>query len=427
LAGDIKQRERTVHQLTTVVSGSSTSQGISRRRLITTLVVGGTVLAAGGGSAAWWLRGREKPAPFALPPAAKTPEARVLSAGKGEFASGGKPTPLWGPVPALAEDSPAPLPVRDVIVFGAKGGGIAALGVADGKSRWTAPEVDPAGGYLSLSNTLIAAIDTKGTLVTFVASTGEPRWNAPAGAKSVVAADETAVYVATRDGKLCSVSRSNGEILWTVSVPVDLKAKRQPVGAAAQGRLLVASGSETGDVVAVDSGDGHELWKVGDLASVDGAPLAPVISGDTVYINGASLTARNLADGNEQWATSKIVDGKTQPSGPPLIHEKTVYATEGPYIRGYQAEDGSEEWESVKSYFMYSPVAVQGRGVYAIRSGSAVTDVNVWAIDQDSRGKAWTYPLTKDAGHYWIVGDGNRIFVRNGQSLLALPVFAQHG
>ncbi|AVZ75644.1 hypothetical protein SLUN_28990 [Streptomyces lunaelactis] len=418
LASDIKQRERTLHELTTVVSGSGASQRISRRRLITTLAVGGTVLAAGGGSAAWWIRGREEPDPFALPPAAKTPEARTLSA---TTVSGRKPTPLWGPLPVITKDSPGPLPVRDVIVVGAKNGGIAAHSVIDGKRRWTAPEVDVAGGYSSLSDVLIAAVDTKGMLVTFVASTGEPRWRVAAEAKNIVATDDTAVYVATKNGKLRSISRSNGEILWTVRVSVDLKTKR-PVGAAAQGHLVVASESETGDVVAVDAGDGHELWKAGNLASVDGVPPSPVISGETVYLNGASMTVRSLADGNERWATSKIADGKIYPSGPPLIRGKTVYVTEGPFIRAYNSADGSEEWESVKSYFMYSPVAVQGNGVYAIRS--TVSDVDVWAIDQDSRKKAWTYPLNKDAGHYWIVGDGNRIFVRNGDSLLALPVFA---
>ncbi|MCX4587792.1 protein kinase [Streptomyces sp. NBC_01481] len=419
LASDIKQRERTVHELTTVVSGSGTSQRISRRRLITTLAVGGTVLAAGGGSAAWWIRGREEPDPFALPPAAKTPEARTLSA---TTVSGRKPTPLWGPLPVITKDSPGPLPVRDVIVVGAKNGGIAAHSVIDGKHRWTAPEVDVAGGYRSLSDVLIAAVDTKGMLVTFVASTGEPRWKVPAEARNIVATDDTAVYVATKNGKLRSISRSNGETLWTVRVPVDLKTK-SPTGAAARGRLVVASGAEAGDVVAVDAGDGHELWKLVNPSSIDGAPVSPVISGDIVYINGATLTARSLSDGNELWASSRIVEGKTQPAGPPLIHGNTVYVSQGPQIGGY-SDEGTEEWTSLKGYFIYSPVAVQGNGVFAISSGSAVPDVKVWAIDQDSGKKAWAYPLDEDADRFWIVGDGNRVFVKNGEKLLALPVFA---
>ncbi|MEN8656015.1 serine/threonine-protein kinase, partial [Streptomyces sp. 21So2-11] len=41
LATDIKQRERTVRQLTTIVSGAGTAQRMSRRRLLTTLAVGG--------------------------------------------------------------------------------------------------------------------------------------------------------------------------------------------------------------------------------------------------------------------------------------------------------------------------------------------------------------------------------------------------
>ncbi|MEV8312091.1 serine/threonine-protein kinase [Streptomyces flavidovirens] len=424
LATDIEQRERTVHQLTTVVSGAGTTHRMSRRRLLTTLAVGGTVLAAGGGSAAWWLRERQAPDPFALPPAVKTPEAQLLSAADNDSATGSEPAPIWGPLKVLGNMGAAPLPVRDVIVFGAKDGGIAAHHVVDGKLRWKAPKVDAAAGILSLSDALIAAVDGKGALVTFVASTGEPRWTAPAAAaRSVIAADDTAVYVATEDGRLRSISRSDGTTRWTARAKVDLETKRRPIGIATQGRLVVTT--DAGTVIAVDSGDGRHVWDIPHQATADEERLRPVASGGTVYINGRSLTARRLVDGTEQWTETEVIGGKPTPAGPPVLHGKTIYATTGPYVMGYNADDGSESWKSAKGYFTHSPVSFEGNTVCAMSfTPHTAEGMEVWAMDHDSHQRDWTYRLTDDAGFYGMAGSGNRVFVTHGDTLLALPVFA---
>ncbi|MBT2490915.1 PQQ-binding-like beta-propeller repeat protein [Streptomyces sp. ISL-96] len=419
VATDIKQRERTVHQLTTAVSGTGTARRMSRRRLLTTLAVGGTAVVAGGGSAAWWLRERQRPDAFALPPAAKIPEAQVLSA------AGGKATPLWGPLAVLSKESPIFRPVRDVIVLGAKNGGITAHSVVDGKLRWTAPEADAAAGILSLSDALVAAVDAKGALMTFVASTGDPRWTAPAaGARTVIAADDTAVYVATKDGRLRSISRSDGTTRWTAHAKVDLEKERRPIGIAAQGRLVVTT--DSGAVIAVDSGNGRHVWDIPNQATADEEKLRPVVSGRTVYINGTTLTARSIADGTEQWAKTEVSGGKTQPAGPPVVRGKTVYATAGPHVMGYSADDGTELWKSAEGYFIHSPVAFQGNDVCVINTiRSSSDDMGVWAMAHDSRRRSWTYPLPADAGSYGMAGSGNRVFVTHGDALLALPVSAQ--
>jgi outer membrane protein assembly factor BamB len=427
LADDIKQREHSVHQLTTVVSGSGAGgRGISRRRLLTTLAAGGTVLAAGGGSAAWWLNGREQPQDFTLPRAAKTPKAELIASDR---TPGKAPAPLWGPVPVLDKQAPHPLPVRDVIVFGPKGGGIAALGVVDGKRRWTAPEINPAGGFVSLSDALIAAVDRDGKLVTMVASTGERRWSVAAGVKAVITSDDSAVYVSTRDGRLRGISRSDGRVLWTAKASLTVAAGRRPAGAAARGCLVVAARAEAddvanGNVVAFDATNGAELWKLPSHGTADGASVSPVIAGNTVYINGKSLTARGLTDGEERWGTSNLTQGQTQPSGPPLVVGDTVFASAGTRVIAYETGGGDEAWQSPEHYFMHSPVAVQGNGVYVISGGEKVSGVTLWAITRDSRKKAWTYSLTEDGGGFGVVANGNRIFIRNGTNLLALPAFA---
>ncbi|GGT15067.1 hypothetical protein GCM10010271_17240 [Streptomyces kurssanovii] len=417
LATDIKQRQREIHQLTTAVRGAGSSpHGMSRRRLITTLAAGGTALAVGGGTAAWWFGRGDESDVFALPPAARTPRA-PLSAASGETAL----TPLWGPVRALGKNSDTPLPVRDVLVVGAPERGIAAHDVVNGKRRWTAPDVNPAGGMLSLSDALIAAADDQGRLVTYVASTGEPRWTAPAAAQRVLAADEWSVYVVTKDGRLRSVSRSDGRIRWTSRVRAGLLDKLPPYGVAAEGRLVIATA--LGEVLAVDTGNGRPAWRLENQSSFDKAVLVPAVSGDTVLINGRTLTARSISDGTERWAKSEVVGGKMQPSGPPLVRGGTVHVSQGPHTMSYNIEDGSQEWKSPKGYFIHSPVAVQGRAALAINTRMPGDRAAVWAMDLSGGEPALTYSLAGNTGPWTITGSGNRVFVRDGAALLALPVF----
>lgn len=416
LAADITQRERTVHRMTTVPSGAGASRNISRRRLVSVLAVGGTVVAAGGGAAAWWFKGRTEADPFALPPAARTPKAdRVTASAK-------PPKPLWGPVPALGKGSAKVLPVRDVILVAGPDGSLAAYSVTDGEQRWSAAGIDPKAGFLSLSDALVAAVDTKGRLVTFVASSGERRWTAPAQARKLLATDESAVYVSTKDGRLRSVNRSDGTVRWTVRTEADLLTERRPTGVAAKGRLVVAT--RPGMVVTVDTANGRPVWDIADQASADLSLILPTVLGDTVFLNGASLTARNLADGMELWGKSEMVDGKLQPSGPPLVHEGTVYTSQGPYVMGYRASDGTEVWRSPESYFMYSPVAVQGDTVCAINPRPAGADgAEVRAMSRSTGKHAWARSLPANAGSYGVNGAGNRLFVVAGEQLTALPVF----
>lgn len=179
IAQDISTREHDLHLLTTlpgaVAPAPAAPGAVTRRRLLTGVAAGGAVLAVGG-TAAWWNWRADRDGPFDIPRAVRTPKAAVLDAKKGDYVFGETPDPLWSVPSALAENTPAPLPVRDVVIVGAPKGGIAARGVTDGELRWSAPEVVAEQRYLSLSDELVAATRRDGTLVTFVASTGKPKW-----------------------------------------------------------------------------------------------------------------------------------------------------------------------------------------------------------------------------------------------------------
>ncbi|MEV0370521.1 PQQ-binding-like beta-propeller repeat protein [Streptomyces sp. NPDC050636] len=423
VADAIKERESGVHELTTLTGPVTPgSEGaLTRRRMLTGLAAGGVVLAAGGGAAvAWWPRPQKQPTKkvdlFAFPPAAKTPDAHVLNANDGDFIVGGSPKELWGPVEAVADDSPAPLPVRDVIVFGAWGGGIAAYNVVDGKRRWAVRDIKATGRYLSLSDRLIAAVDAKGTLRTFIASTGEPRWTADADADCLLAADDDSVYVLTKDRRLRAVGRSDAKIRWTAPLAGDFRGKVSPPGVTAHGRLVLAT--EDGSVVAVDTADGHQVW---DLRKQWDAQVRPAVHGTTVYVNGKTLTARRISDGKELWTVEeKDAWHKHEDWGPATAYDDdTLYATHGIWARKMKCSDGSKIWDSRGTSALAPPVLVQGQGAWYI-------DEEIWnqvtASDLASGYVVWHYKLP-GADRRWLVADGNRVFVMNGKELYALPVF----
>ncbi|MFI2368664.1 serine/threonine-protein kinase [Streptomyces sp. NPDC018833] len=415
LASDIKELERTIHHLTTVVT-SSASERMSRRRLLTTLAVGGAVLAAGAGATAWWLGSGGDSGPYALPPAADTPMADPVDA----TAKG--PKPLWGPVRLLGEQGGGLVPVRDVVLaIGNAETGVTAHSVVDGKRRWHAPSPVAAAGIITLSDALVAGVDKKGDVVTFVASSGEARWSVPASAKYILAADDSAVYIVTQNDRLRGISRSDGTILWTVRPRVLLDAETRPRSVAGGGRLVIATGK--GRILVVDTADGHEVWNIDDQGPI-GSGLRPVLHEDMVLINGGTLTARSLSDGTERWAKTITDHGMLRPSGPPLVQDDIVYSTQGQHIWGFDAADGTEIWRSPGGYFADSPVVVQGDAVCAI--SSRTSDGDDWALHAMSRSNTkhvWSRPLPNDGGTNWVYGDGNRLFVRSGKEAVVLPVF----
>ncbi|BFO14049.1 hypothetical protein SHKM778_04370 [Streptomyces sp. KM77-8] len=218
------------------------------------------------------------------------------------------------------------MPVRDVLVVAAAKGGIAAHDVVDGSVRWSAPDAVSAGRYLSLSDRLVAAVDRDGTLVTFVASTGEPKWTSPARAASLLAADAEAVYVITEDGRVRAIGRSDAEVRWTVRVDADLGEKAASRGLAARRRLVITAAD--GSVVALDTADGREVWQHRRLTGSGRAQADH--SGGTLCVTGKQLYAFDLAGGRRLWSTDspKLPDGAPAFWSSPTIDGPVVYATE---------------------------------------------------------------------------------------------------
>ncbi|MEU4882195.1 serine/threonine-protein kinase [Streptomyces althioticus] len=421
IAQDITLREQRVRELT-AVPDEGAPRPVSRRRLLTGLAAGASVLAVGG-TAAWWNWRTDGDDPFDIPPAVAAPKARALDAAKGDYVLGEAPEPLWQAPSALSDRPAAPLPVRDVLVVAAAKGGIAAHSVVDGSVRWSAPDVEATGRYLSLSDRLVAAVDREGTLVTFVASTGEPKWTAPARAASLLDADAEAVYLITEDGRIRAVNRSDATVRWTVPIDADLGGKAASRGLAARRRLVVTAAD--GSVVALDTADGRQVWEHRSLTDSGRADVDR--SGGTLCVAGRQLAAYDLADGKELWSTATPDQPSSDPAfwSSPTVDGRTVYATEVVFPVRLDLRTGRPtDWihTGLLQCDAGSPLVLQGSGLWSVATDGEQAAVQAVDLSQEQR-PTWTFPMLRNRDRYWITGDANRVFLVDGTSLSALPVF----
>ncbi|MEW2083142.1 PQQ-binding-like beta-propeller repeat protein [Streptomyces sp. NPDC005283] len=414
-AVEIARRESTAEHLVSSYS-TDVSARPTRRRMLTALAVGGTVLAAGAGTTAWWLKGGpdgSEPRPVAVPPAVEKPSAAVLSATE-PFA------PLWGPVRGASQETPSPLPVRDVVVFNQEGGGLAAHRVTDGSQRWLATGAGGFAGFLSVADRLVVAADTGGALQAFIASTGEKAWTASGvTVEKLLAADADTVYVMTKERHLSAVSVATRKALWSVPTPVRTSFTDPPAAAVGAGRLVLFASD--GLVVALDTANGRKVWGLPDQGT---APLAPAIVKDRVYFGGRTLAAHMLADGKKIWSVEAEtrVEETSGGWGPPAVRGDEVYAVDDKLYRR-RASDGKKEWMFFLRGYGDDPrkrPVVQGGTVWIVESsGYGLTAVSAHTGDELS---LYTFGDKDAKTAYEVSGDGNRLFAAHAGSVVAMPV-----
>ncbi|GAA4799767.1 protein kinase domain-containing protein [Streptomyces ziwulingensis] len=422
LADDIRRREAAARELTggqrrpagTAPHRTPDGPRPSRRRLLGTLAGGGALLAAGAGGAVWWRGGVDAGSsdPFDIPPAVRVAAAEPAG-------DTGEITPLWGPSTDVADaNSPRPLPVRDVVVFAAAGGGIAAHGVTDGKERWRA-EARADAGYLSVGDRLVATADEDGVLRTYVAATGAAKWTADVRADVLLAADAGHVYLLTDEGALRCVATADARVRWTRRPPVALTGR--PAAALGAGLLVVCGGS--GDVAAVRAEDGAKAWvREGQAA----AALAPAVGNGVVHLGGHTLAAVRAEDGEELWSRDPLhaVRDDGYGWGPPTVAGGEVYAVDSEALRHLSADGDPVSVGFVKGTAPpWQPPVVQADSVWVVESeDTGVSGLPRSAGAEAALATALTYPLTGGAGRT-AAGDRNRLFVLNAGTLVALPVY----
>ncbi|GAA2517116.1 protein kinase domain-containing protein [Streptomyces gobitricini] len=401
LAEEIGRREEAAKSVASALQRTSDTTP-TRRRLLASLTGGSVALGVASAGAWWKLREPAPPKKPVIPAAAERPVAAMLKPDE-ELA------PLWGPISGPDIRTPAPLPVRDVVVFGSADGGLAAHRVTDGKQKWTASDARTSAGVLTAADRLVLAADAAGSLCAFIASTGEQAWSVPLSVSKLLASDGKAVYVMTEERQLQAFGVTTGKLLWSVPTPVRTSGAEPPAAAASDGRLVLFPSD--GNVIALDTATGKAVW---DLDAQGTSAVMPAVVGDKVFLGGTTLTSRSLTDGTELWS----VPGGSRAWGPPAVRGNEVYAANH-YLHRLRAGDGKEEWNVYESggHKVDLPPVVQGGTVWIAKANES----GVIAVDTRS-GEEMLLHSPEDFGLYTCAGDGNRVFVTHAGSIAAFPV-----
>ncbi|MFE5593381.1 PQQ-binding-like beta-propeller repeat protein [Streptomyces sp. NPDC056549] len=416
LAEDIRRREAGTKRLAAPEDTAVPASAPTRRRFLTGAAVGVAVLGAGGGAGAWWLNHGEPKSPTAdVPPAVATPEAAFVSAI--DMKPNEAPKALWGPLDVVAAEGELPLPVRDVVIVQAKTGGLLALSVTDGKERWRARDIDADAGFVSVADRLVVGVDKNGVLNAFVASTGAPVWQTQSDVDDVLAADDTHVYLVTRDNELRAVDA------WTLATAWarPMTSPRSPNGAAkaAVGRKRLVIHGRDGHCAALFTETGETDWEIKDQGTEGQAPALG--DNNSAYFGGRTLTARRLDRGDLLWEEKS---GGGVVWGTPTARGDLVFA-----VNGYNAYRYStmrdvrfpvSDWYEVLDDTgpgTVNPPAVEGVTVWLHSPDNS----HIQVVHKATRASLFTIEM-KRQGTYQLASGGNRVFIARGGRIGALPV-----
>ncbi|MFE5910350.1 PQQ-binding-like beta-propeller repeat protein [Streptomyces wedmorensis] len=418
LADDIKRRETATKRLAAPEDTAVPSSSPTRRRFLTGAAAGVAVLGVGGGAGAWWMSRGEAKSPTAdVPPAVATPEAAFISAV--DTKPGETPSPLWGPFDVVAAEGELPLPVRDVLITQAKTGGLLALSVTKGKERWRAKDIDADAGYVSVADRLVVAVDRNGVLNAFVASTGKPVWQSQSDVDDVLAADDTHVYLVTKDNELRALDAWTLATTWTR--PMTSPRSHNGAAKAAVGRKRLVIHGRDGHVAALYTETGETDWEI-DKQGTDGQ--APALGpNNAAYFGGRNLTARRLDRGDFLWEEEANSD--TVPWGTPVASGELVFAMNS--YNAYRYKTMRDIRFPVSDWYQ----VMDGTGPGTVNP-PAVAGATVWLHSPDNSSVVVVHKATHDhlftasmkrEGTYQLASGGNRVFIARGGRIAAMPVF----
>ncbi len=192
-------------------------------------------------------------------------------------------------------------------------GEVAAFDLQTGDRLWRTKTRLPLGGGPAARANLVVVGATDGHVTALNAADGKPLWTVLING-SVIAApaiSDNVIAVRSVDGKLRGLSPTDGHELWEASQDVPQLSLRGTSSPVIVGELIIC-GFDNGKVLAVNAGDGSQVWiatvsaphgrtDIQRLADVDG----PVyVAGKDVYAVGyhGNVTMLALDNGQTWWS-----------------------------------------------------------------------------------------------------------------------------
>jgi outer membrane protein assembly factor BamB len=194
-------------------------------------------------------------------------------------------------------------------------GEVAAFDLQTGHRLWRTNTKLSLGGGPAVRGNMVVAGATDGHVIALNAADGKPLWTVLINGSVIAppAISDNVVAVRSVDGRLRGLSPTDGHELWEADQDVPSLSLRGTSTPAIVGDLIIA-GFENGKVLAVNTGDGSQVWlatvsqphgrtEIERLADVDG----PVdVVGKDVYTVGYHGNVEMLAlDSGQTWWSHK--------------------------------------------------------------------------------------------------------------------------
>lgn len=208
---------------------------------------------------------------------------------------------------------------------------LAALDPASGTVRWRMAMERPSIAPVVLAGD-VAILPLQAGLIAFRPADGSALWQHALGdamTTYAIAADDTAVYATTSDGRIVAIALRDGSMRWEQMLPGTLSPP-------AAGRDRVFVGSTDNFFYAFDAESGRPLWKWRSGGDVIGGAATD----DVVYYasldNG--IRALNRSNGNQRWRKSTA----TRPILPPVARANEVVVVGlSPTLSTYDGRTGA--------------------------------------------------------------------------------------
>lgn len=242
----------------------------------------------------------------------------------------------------------------------------------NGATLWTADiappgdrDDDATGSGLAVENGMVFVTSGFAELMALDAATGKILWRQDfdAGIGGAPAVADGVVYVLARDGSAWAVQAADGKVLWQFG-GVPGKVGMAGVSAPAISGKMVIFPFATGEMLALDRGTGHPVWK----AEVAGSRLGrgytmisdltgdPVVSGNTVYAGSSAgrLGAFNASTGAQIWAATEGAVSPVQVAGGSVF----LISDENRLMR-LDAANGNQIWSVDLPYYIAEKIKKQ--------------------------------------------------------------------
>ena len=323
--------------------------------------------------------------------------ALALVSGCGVLKGSSKKTPVLG------ERVPILMAENDIVADASLAGVDVLLPEAAANDAWTQPggNAAKAMGHLSLGESLSRA---------WSKDVAKPSNRERLGAAPVVAGNT--LFVMDTDGVVHAMAADTGAERWRVDTAKDdsNKPARFGGGVSVEGERLFATNG-LGDVVALNTADGKEIWR-----KRPGGPLrgAPTLASGNVYVvtQDNQLFALTQEAGDVSWTGSASIEsqGVFGVAAPASAQGTVVAGFSSGELNAYRYENGRSLWAEVLSRTSIStsvstlsdidaaPVIDQGR-VYAVGQGGRMI-----SIDLASGNRMWEQNIA-GISTPWVAGE----------------------